>query len=76
VLVFHDMLGLYECRSPRYVKRYAEIADAARAALEAYADEVRSGAFPQESHTYAMPDEELARFEAAGTALTAPPTEP
>ena len=76
VLVFHDMLGLYEGRSPRFVKRYAELADAARAALEAYADEVRSGAFPQESHTYAMPDEELARFEASGTALTAPPTEP
>ena len=47
VLVFHDMLGLYEGRSPRFVKRYAELADAARAALEAYAAEVRSGAFPQ-----------------------------
>ncbi len=76
VLVFHDMLGLYEGRSPRFVKRYAELADTARTALERYADEVRRGAFPEEGHTYAMPDEELARFEASGTALTAPPVEP
>jgi 3-methyl-2-oxobutanoate hydroxymethyltransferase len=76
VLVFHDMLGLYEGRSPRFVKRYAELATAARDALERYAAEVRAGAFPAEQHTYAMPDDELERFEAGGTALTAPPVEP
>jgi hypothetical protein len=32
-------------------------------ALAAYAADVRSGAFPEERHTYAMPEEELARFE-------------
>ena len=36
---------------------------AAREALETYADDVRSGAFPEEQHTYSIPDEELARFE-------------
>jgi len=67
VLVFHDMLGLYEGRSPRFVKRYAELAAEARSALERYAADVRTGAFPEESHTYAMPEDELALFEAALT---------
>jgi 3-methyl-2-oxobutanoate hydroxymethyltransferase len=65
VLVFHDLLGLYESRSPRFVKRYAELGTLTRDALERYAAEVRSGAFPAPEHTYAMPEEELALFEAA-----------
>jgi 3-methyl-2-oxobutanoate hydroxymethyltransferase len=62
VLVFHDLLGFYEGRSPRFVKRYAELAQVARGALERYAEDVRSGAFPEEAHTYAMPEEELTLF--------------
>jgi 3-methyl-2-oxobutanoate hydroxymethyltransferase len=65
VLVWHDLLGLYTGRAPRFVKRYAEIAESIRDAVETYATEVRSGAFPAEQHTYAMPEEELALFEAA-----------
>jgi 3-methyl-2-oxobutanoate hydroxymethyltransferase len=65
VLVFHDLLGLYEGRAPRFVKRYADLYTVAREALERYAAEVRSGAFPEEAHTYAMPEEELTLFEAA-----------
>ena len=64
VLVFHDLLGLHEGRSPRFVKRYAELADTARDALERYAAEVRSGAFPGPEHAYAMPAEELTLFQA------------
>ena len=65
VLVFHDMLGLYEGRSPRFVKRYADVAAITLEALERYAAEVRSGAFPEEAHTYAMPEQELTLFESA-----------
>jgi 3-methyl-2-oxobutanoate hydroxymethyltransferase len=65
VLVWHDLLGLYQGRSPRFVKRYAEIGDAIREALEAYASDVRERRFPEDRHTYAMPDEELALFEQA-----------
>jgi 3-methyl-2-oxobutanoate hydroxymethyltransferase len=65
VLVYHDLLGLYEGRAPRFVKRYAELAPEIRGALTTYADEVRSGRFPEERHTYAMPAEELEVFEAA-----------
>jgi 3-methyl-2-oxobutanoate hydroxymethyltransferase len=64
VLVFHDLLGLYEGRSPRFVKRYADLYGVAREALERYAEEVRTGAFPEEAHTYAMPEEELTLFRA------------
>ncbi len=64
VLVYHDMLGLYEGRPPRFVKRYAELGVAARDALERYASEVRAGSFPGTEHTYAMPEEELSLFEA------------
>ena len=62
VLVFHDLLGLYAGRSPRFVKRYADIGTEIRGALERYAEEVRTGAFPGEEHGYAMPEEELALF--------------
>lgn len=65
VLVFHDLLGLYEGSAPRYVKRYADLAGEIRGALERYAADVRAGAFPGDAHTYSIPDEELAAFEAA-----------
>jgi 3-methyl-2-oxobutanoate hydroxymethyltransferase len=64
VLVYHDLLGLYEGQAPRFVKRYADLATEIRGALERYAAEVRSGAFPEERHTYSIPEEELADFEA------------
>jgi 3-methyl-2-oxobutanoate hydroxymethyltransferase len=62
VLVLHDLLGLYEGRSPRFAKRYADIGGDIRSALERFGAEVRSGAFPAEEHTYAMPEEELEAF--------------
>ena len=62
VLVLHDLLGLYEGRSPRFAKRYADIGGDIRSALERFGAEVRSGAFPAEEHTYAMPQEELEAF--------------
>jgi 3-methyl-2-oxobutanoate hydroxymethyltransferase len=68
VLVWHDLLGLYDGRAPRFVKRYADLAGRIRAALEAYAGDVRDRRFPEERHTYSMPDEELEVFEAAVTA--------
>src|SRR5919197_6478359 len=64
VLVWHDMLGMYSGAVPRFVKRYAEIADEIGEALEAYAQDVRPGSFPEEQHTYSIPDGELARFDA------------
>jgi 3-methyl-2-oxobutanoate hydroxymethyltransferase len=72
VLVWHDMLGFYEGHAPRFVKRYAELGDAIVEALGRYAEEVRSGAFPEEQHTYAMPAEEREAFEARGPTASTP----
>jgi 3-methyl-2-oxobutanoate hydroxymethyltransferase len=69
VLVFHDLLGLYEGRPPRFVKRYADLATTIQEALQRYAADVRAGAFPEEAHTYAMPPDELARFDSQRAAL-------
>jgi 3-methyl-2-oxobutanoate hydroxymethyltransferase len=63
VLVYHDLLGLSEGHLPRFVRRYANLSREIRDALEAYASDVRSGAFPGEEHAYAMTDEELEVFE-------------
>ena len=65
VLVWHDLLGLYDGHAPRFVKQYAELAPVIQAAVADYAAEVRSGSFPAEQHTYSIPEEELALFEEA-----------
>jgi 3-methyl-2-oxobutanoate hydroxymethyltransferase len=67
------MLGYYDGRAPRFVKRYAELGEAITEALAHFAEDVRSGAFPEEQHTYKMPEEERKAFEAADLAeATAP----
>jgi 3-methyl-2-oxobutanoate hydroxymethyltransferase len=63
VLVWHDLLGLYEGHAPRFVKQYAELAPVITDAVARYASEVREGSFPGEQHTYSIPGEELALFE-------------
>jgi 3-methyl-2-oxobutanoate hydroxymethyltransferase len=67
VLVYHDLLGLYEGRAPRFVKRYADLASEIRGALERFAADVRAGAFPEDAHTYSIPDDELADFLTGST---------
>ena len=64
VLVYHDLLGLTEGHTARFVKRYADLATVIREALAAFVLDIRSGAYPEERHTYGMPADELAAFEA------------
>jgi len=64
VLVWHDLLGLGAGSSPRFVERYADLHRASVDALGRYVADVRSRAFPEERHTYAIADEELAAFQA------------
>lgn len=64
VLVWHDLLGINEGPAPRFVKRYADVAGEIRRGLQAYAAEVRSGAYPADEHTYKITREELDAFEA------------
>jgi 3-methyl-2-oxobutanoate hydroxymethyltransferase len=63
VLVWHDLLGINEGPMPRFVKQYAHLAEEIRRALERYAADVRSGAFPTEEQGYRIPAEELRLFE-------------
>jgi 3-methyl-2-oxobutanoate hydroxymethyltransferase len=62
VLVFHDLLGIYSGRAPRFVRRYAEIRQQMVEGVRHYAEEVRAGDFPREEHSYSIPPEELRDF--------------
>ena len=65
VLVFHDLLGIYDGHAPRFAKRYQEIKAQMVAGIAEYTREVRSRSFPGPEHTYSIDDEELNRFRAA-----------
>ena len=52
VLVIHDILGLCEKYSPKFVKRYADLAPTIADAVARYVDEVRTGSFPTEEHSF------------------------
>jgi 3-methyl-2-oxobutanoate hydroxymethyltransferase len=62
VLVFHDLLGLYDGQQPRFVRRYADVRKEMVQGVRSYADDVRSGSFPDEEHSYSISPEELAAF--------------
>jgi 3-methyl-2-oxobutanoate hydroxymethyltransferase len=52
VLVLHDMLGLNEGFSPKFLKRFAELGTSVREAVRAYATEVRGGTYPAKEHSF------------------------
>jgi len=52
VLVIHDILGLCEKYSPKFVKRYADLAPLISAAVRDYVDDVRTGRFPTDEHSF------------------------
>jgi 3-methyl-2-oxobutanoate hydroxymethyltransferase len=52
VLVLHDMLGLNEMFNPKFLKRYGALGEAVRAAVRAYAAEVREGTYPGPEHSF------------------------
>jgi 3-methyl-2-oxobutanoate hydroxymethyltransferase len=63
VLVFHDLLGIYDGHAARFVKRYANIRQAMIDGVASFADEVRSRRYPEEEHGYTMAPDEAARLE-------------
>ena len=64
VLVFHDLLGIFHGHAAKFVKRYANVREEMVAGVRAYADEVRSRAFPGPEHIYAIEPSELQEFRA------------
>jgi 3-methyl-2-oxobutanoate hydroxymethyltransferase len=64
VLVFHDLLGIYDGHVARFVKRYGEVKASMVAGVAEYAADVRNGVFPAPEHTYSIDEDELALFRA------------
>jgi 3-methyl-2-oxobutanoate hydroxymethyltransferase len=65
VLVFHDLLGIYDGHVARFVKRYSDVKAQMVAGVAEYADDVRRGVFPGPEHTYTIDEEELEQFRIA-----------
>jgi 3-methyl-2-oxobutanoate hydroxymethyltransferase len=58
VLVTHDMLGLFERFTPKFVKRYANLAEEMKGAFSDYVSDVKARTYPAAEHTVDMKDEE------------------
>lgn len=57
VLVYQDMLGMFNDFVPKFVKQFANVGDVMKAAFAQYIEEVGNGTFPAEEHTYKIDDE-------------------
>jgi 3-methyl-2-oxobutanoate hydroxymethyltransferase len=62
VLVFHDLLGIYEGHAARFVKRYANVREQMVAGVAAFADDVRQRRYPEPGHGYTMAPDEAERL--------------
>lgn len=62
VLVYHDLLGLFDRFKPKFVKQYANVRQVILEALSSFAEEVADGRFPTENHTYSIDESELSSF--------------
>jgi 3-methyl-2-oxobutanoate hydroxymethyltransferase len=63
VLVFHDLLGIYDGHAARFVKRYANVREQMVAGVEAFAEDVRQRRYPEPDHEYTMAPDEATRLE-------------
>lgn len=62
VLVIQDMLGMYSDFVPKFVKRFGDIGPSIKDAVRSYIEEVKSGAFPEEKHTFKINDDVLEKL--------------
>jgi 3-methyl-2-oxobutanoate hydroxymethyltransferase len=58
-LIVHDMLGMFQAFTPKFVKRYANVGEQIVKALETFKEDVNKGEFPAPEHCYKMPEEEV-----------------
>jgi len=73
VLVFHDLLGIYDGHAARFVKRYASVREEMVKGVARFAEEVRDRRYPEPEHGYTMAPDEIERLH---TALGTPTGEP
>jgi 3-methyl-2-oxobutanoate hydroxymethyltransferase len=64
VLVFHDLLGIYDGHAARFVKRYANVREAMIGGVAAFAEDVRGRRYPEPDHGYTMAPDEAERLRA------------
>jgi 3-methyl-2-oxobutanoate hydroxymethyltransferase len=62
ILLCHDLLGVFTDFKPKFTKRYAKLTEVAVDGIKRYVDEVKSGAFPDEDHSYGVKDDEYEKF--------------
>jgi len=62
VLVFHDLLGIFDGHAARFVKRYANVREAMVEGVAAFAEDVRARRYPEPEHGYTMAPDESARL--------------
>ncbi|QTA88522.1 3-methyl-2-oxobutanoate hydroxymethyltransferase [Desulfonema magnum] len=65
VLVIHDMVGLFDRFTPKFVKQYAKISDTISSALAEFKADVEKGTFPEEKHGFTMKADELEKLKEA-----------
>jgi 3-methyl-2-oxobutanoate hydroxymethyltransferase len=63
VLVFHDLLGIFDGHAARFVKRYADIRQAMIDGVASFAEDVRTRRYPEPDHGYTMAPDEAARLK-------------
>jgi 3-methyl-2-oxobutanoate hydroxymethyltransferase len=61
-LIVHDMLGMFQAFTPKFVKRYANVGEQIVKALETFKEDVAKGEFPAPEHCYKMPEEEVQKL--------------
>jgi 3-methyl-2-oxobutanoate hydroxymethyltransferase len=64
VLVFHDLLGIYDGHTARFVKRYGNVRQAMVDGVSAFAEDVRERRYPEAEHGYTMAPDEVERLKA------------
>jgi 3-methyl-2-oxobutanoate hydroxymethyltransferase len=62
ILVYQDMLGMFNDFIPKFVKQYANIGTVMREAISSYVKEVQEGTFPEDKHTFKIDENELQKL--------------
>ncbi|MGO8694974.1 MAG: 3-methyl-2-oxobutanoate hydroxymethyltransferase [Rectinemataceae bacterium] len=62
LLIVSDLIGQFQAFTPKFVKRYCDVASIVTDAMRRYAEDVRNGAFPEETHCYRMIEGEAEKF--------------
>jgi len=63
LLIVSDLIGQFQAFTPKFVKKYCNVAQTVTDAMKQYAADVRAGAFPEDQHCYHMLDGEFEKFE-------------